>query len=251
MSNLVDINDGGRQQLSNEDSFRIIISSELQRLVKLKAEANSRYFEDKGHFLSGLLSMDLRSIFHIVTIKDNTKEIYIYDPKTGLYEGLGYETLSKASEKEISKYISKLGLIRRVKCFRPLSRKILVAYNGEIPKSREELLSLPCIGEYSSDAIRCFAYNENVAIIDSNVCRIVRRLVELKTKGELRRDPYLRKLMNKLLPQKDIKDFNWAMIDLGATICKPRKPLCNLCPIVSLCSYPKRSKNKDSETVSS
>ncbi len=148
------------------------------------------------------------------------------------------QTLSRASSQELLDFFSKLGIIRRVKCLESLSKKLITNYDGKIPQSREELLSLPCLGEYSSDAILCFAYNRNVAVIDSNICRIVSRLFGLKTKGELRRDPNFRKMMNDLLPQK-AKEFNWAMIDLGATICKPRKPLCNLCPIVSICSYHK------------
>ena len=78
---------------SEEDSLRIVISTEQERLVKLKAEASSRYWSDDKRFLSAILSMDLRSIFCIVTLKDNAKEIYIYNSKTGLYESEGYETL--------------------------------------------------------------------------------------------------------------------------------------------------------------
>ena len=60
----------------------------------LKGEAGARYFDKNRHFLSALLAMDLRSIFHIITLKD-TDDIFIYNPKTGLYEGLGNKTLKE------------------------------------------------------------------------------------------------------------------------------------------------------------
>ena len=68
-------------------------SDEYKSLVMLKGEASSRYWNDKKEFVAPFLSTDLRSFLHIVTLKDNPKEIYIYNPKTGLYEGNGYQTL--------------------------------------------------------------------------------------------------------------------------------------------------------------
>ncbi len=68
-------------------------SDEYKSLVMLKADASSRYWNDKKEFVAPLLSMDLRRILHIVTLKDNPKEINIYNPETGLYESEGYQTL--------------------------------------------------------------------------------------------------------------------------------------------------------------
>lgn len=151
--------------------------------------------------------------------------------------------LSSASENELFDFFSKLGLTRRVKCLEVLSKKLIIEYDGKIPESREELLSLPCIGEYSADAILCFAYDKKVSIVDSNICRVFRRLFDLKPKGDLRRNRSFKKILTKMLPVCGYKEFNWALIDLGATICRPRKPLCNFCPVKSLCSYFKNLKN--------
>ena len=84
-------------EIKTDDDLQKYITTEKHRLVGLQAEASSRYFDDKHHFQSALLAIDLRSIFHIITLKD-TDEIFIYNTETGLYEGdgkIGYNTLKE------------------------------------------------------------------------------------------------------------------------------------------------------------
>jgi A/G-specific adenine glycosylase len=145
--------------------------------------------------------------------------------------------LGLASKEEIMKYFCKLGLIHRARLLELLAKELLLRFDGKIPKKREELLSLPSIGEYVADAVLCFAFDEDIAVVDSNVCRIIGRIFDLKAEGEPRRDPQFRKAANKLLPAGKSKEFNWAMIDLGALICTPQNPSCNICPISDLCDY--------------
>ena len=147
------------------------------------------------------------------------------------------ERLSQASKEEIAGYFSKLGLIRRAGLIESLGKELLARFGGKVPKSREELMSLPSVGEYMTDAVLCFAFGEDVAVVDSNVCRIIGRIFDLKAKGEARRDPQFRQAVNKLLPSGKAKQFNWAIIDLGASICTPRKPSCNECPVSSICHF--------------
>jgi len=147
------------------------------------------------------------------------------------------EKLSQASKEEIAKYFSKLGLIRRARLVELLAKELLARFDGRIPKNREELLSLPSIGEYMADAVLCFAFDEDVAVVDSNVCRVIGRVLDLKAKGEARRDPQFRQAMNELLPLGEAKEFNWAIIDLGALICTSRNPSCKVCPISRFCNH--------------
>ena len=154
------------------------------------------------------------------------------------------ERLGRASKEEIAKYFSKLGLIRRAGLVELLTKELIVRFGGKIPKNRQELLSLPSVGEYIADAVLCFAFNEDVAVVDSNVCRIIGRVFDLKAKGEARRDPQFRRAVNELLPSGKSKEFNWAIIDLGAMICTPRNPSCNICPIKSSCIYGQRIMSK-------
>ena len=144
--------------------------------------------------------------------------------------------LNKATEKEVSEFFSRLGLLWRVKLVKRLANELINRYKGEIPKERDALLLLPAVGEYIADAILCFAYKKDVAVVDSNVCRIIGRLYNKKAKGEARRDPQFREAINQLLPPGKAREFNWAMIDFGALICKP-KPQCSKCPLNLYCCY--------------
>lgn len=147
------------------------------------------------------------------------------------------ERLGEASRKEIAIYFSKLGLIRRARLVVLFAQDLLTRFNGKIPRDRKELLSLPSVGEYTADALLCFAFDEDVTVVDSNVCRIVSRVFGLKARGEARRDPRYRKILDEILPSGKAKEFNWALIDLGALVCKPNNPLCKLCPLGSLCKF--------------
>ena len=145
--------------------------------------------------------------------------------------------LRQATREEITKYFSKLGLIHRAELVERLAQDLNRRFCGHIPKSREELLSLPSIGEYVADAVLCFAFGKDVSIIDSNVCRVMQRVFDLKIKGEARRNRGLRRLVDGLLPKGRAKEFNWAILDLASVICLPRRPLCPKCPLFSLCKF--------------
>jgi A/G-specific adenine glycosylase len=150
------------------------------------------------------------------------------------------QELRKATEEEIGEYFGRLGLLWRAKLVKRLVEEIVDKFDGEIPKDRDLLLSLPAVGEYIADAVLCFASDEDVAVVDSNVCRIIGRVFDLKARGEARKDPKYRQVVDKILPSGKAKEFNWALIDLGALICKPNRPLCGLCPLERLCQFAKR-----------
>ena len=78
---------------------------------------------------------------------------------------------------------------------------------------------------------------KDVAVVDANVCRILGRAFGLEVKGEPRRDPKFREIAQNTLPEGKAKEFNWAMIDLGALVCTPRKPSCGLCLMLPICDY--------------
>jgi len=152
--------------------------------------------------------------------------------------------LNRATEKEISEYFGRLGLLWRAKLVKRLADELVNRFKGEIPKERDLLLSLPAVGEYMADAVLCFAFDEDAAVVDSNVCRIIGRVFDLEARGEARRDPQFRRAVNELLPSGKAKEFNWAIIDLGALICTPRNPSCHKCPLRFLCVYGKKIASK-------
>jgi len=147
------------------------------------------------------------------------------------------QKLRAANPPEIRRYFVKLGLMWRAKNVEHLGEKLVKDFDGEVPKDRNELITLPGVGDYAADAVLCFAFGENVAIIDSNVCRVIGRAFGLKPKGEARRDPTYRKVAEQSLPKGKCREFNWALIDHASTICTPRNPKCRICPLNGICDF--------------
>lgn len=147
------------------------------------------------------------------------------------------DALSEADLTEIEKYFSKLGLLWRAKKFKFMADKISRDFKGQVPKKKDQLLSIPGVGEYVSDAVLCFAYREDTAIVDSNVCRVLGRIFGLKVKGEARRDPVYKQIAERLVPKGRCREFNWALIDYAHEICTPQNPKCIVCSLDSICDY--------------
>jgi A/G-specific adenine glycosylase len=152
--------------------------------------------------------------------------------------------LADATSKEIGDVFAKLGLRWRAKKVKKLARALILQHNGRIPDSREKLLSLPGVGEYTADAVLCFAYGKDVAVIDANVCRVIERVFGIKSCGEARRDPQFRQIAQRLVPPKRAREFNWAIIDLAALVCTPRNPKCAECPLRKLCSFSRAERRE-------
>ena len=106
-----------------------------------------------------------------------------------------------------------------------------VARRGAFPSTAAGLRQLPGIGAYTSAAIAAIAFGEKVAAVDTNVARVIARLNGLKrpARGEIER------LALAMMPDDRPGDFLQAMMDLGATICRPQAPRCGSCPLRSLC----------------
>jgi A/G-specific adenine glycosylase len=107
-------------------------------------------------------------------------------------------------------------------------------YGGAIPSKAEELLSLKGIGRYTAGAIRSFAFNKDAAILDTNVIRVLHRIF-IGEGDPKKQKPELWVLSEKLIPRGKGYDFNQALMDFGAMVCKARKPLCLLCPMRNIC----------------
>lgn len=145
-------------------------------------------------------------------------------------------TLASAQLKDVEAFFRQLGLIWRAKKVKELGDTLATNFSGRVPDTRERLLSLPGVGEYAADAVLASVYGKDVAAVDTNVCRVVGRLFGMKSRGEERRDPKFREVAQRMVPEDKAKEFNWAMMDLAALICKPKKPKHEQCPLKKLCS---------------
>jgi A/G-specific adenine glycosylase len=113
---------------------------------------------------------------------------------------------------------------------------IMEKFDGRIPDTLEEIRMLPGIGEYSAGAILSIAYGQTLPAVDGNVRRILCRLFAIrKPVDDTREQKQLQKLTASLVSVKHPGDFNQALMDLGATICKAKNPYCFRCPIGNLC----------------
>lgn len=147
--------------------------------------------------------------------------------------------LAVANKKEIRALIRSLGLPKRVTYLSSLARQIMTQHGGKVPRNRESLLSLPGVGEYTSAAVLCFAFGERLPIVDTNVLRIFGRFFGLKIPAKQGTSEKFRRLATSVLPRTNFKEFNYALLDLGAKICLPFNPKCGECPLRASCSYRK------------
>ena len=108
-------------------------------------------------------------------------------------------------------------------------------HDGRFPSDEKTLLALPGIGPYTASAIRAIAFDQKATVVDGNVERVVARLYAMK---QPLRDmkPLLKQKAAKLTPAKRPGDYAQAMMDLGATICTPKRPACSRCPVQTDCA---------------
>jgi A/G-specific adenine glycosylase len=122
-----------------------------------------------------------------------------------------------------------LGYYARARNLHACARAVVERHGGVFPADREQLKALPGIGDYTSGAIAAIAFNLRAAAVDGNAERVLARLRAIETPMPAAK-PALRALGEALTPPDRPGDFVQALMDLGATICAPRKPGCVLCP---------------------
>lgn len=153
-----------------------------------------------------------------------------------------FEHLSRRSDLEILSFFGKLGLYWRARNALRLVRAIQKNLQYRIPTNIVELRKLPGVGNYVAAAVACYAFGQPIVAVDSNVVRVVSRLFGLKTTLDSgRRSKQLLEMATGLLPENGSRDFNLALLDFSATVCRP-KPLCDICPLPGYCEF--YSKNK-------
>lgn len=149
--------------------------------------------------------------------------------------------LSKAKLENVQEIIKPLGLVFRAKHLIKMSKEIIERHNGLVPKEFDELMQLTGIGEYCGRAVLSFAFKQNIPIVDTNVARFLHRVYGINSPAPVNpsRKKYLFEIASDLLPRGKSRNFNFAVLDLCAEICKPQKPKCSECPLKSVCEYGK------------
>lgn len=153
--------------------------------------------------------------------------------------------LAKAPLEEVLALWSGLGYYSRARNLHKTAQIIVSERRGKFPKTRDELIKLPGIGEYTAGAIASIAFEERVPIVDGNVIRLLTRIFALE--GDPKAKPLKEMLWTiaaKLLPEERIGDFNQSLMELGALVCSSEEPHCNSCPLQTFC---KAYQNKEVE----
>ena len=151
------------------------------------------------------------------------------------------KTLAKASEQEVLSAWQGLGYYRRAKNLHLLARSV-----KELPTRAAELRELPGVGEYTAGAIASIAFGEKVACVDGNVERVMSRLSCDKTTGsELRKNSKLGIESVFSNGCQSPGEVNEALMELGALVCKPADPKCDICPLASQCKAFQTNKTSE------
>jgi A/G-specific adenine glycosylase len=143
------------------------------------------------------------------------------------------QDLARATLDEVRVAWAGLGYYRRAEALWRAAQQVAAA-GGVFPQTEAELQCLPGIGPYTSAAIAAIAFDRRANVVDGNVERVVARLFSLRTPLP-KAKPELRALAENLLPTARFADYAQAMMDLGATVCTPRRPACATCPFSGAC----------------
>lgn len=144
--------------------------------------------------------------------------------------------LAAASEDEVLRLWQGLGYYSRARNLHFTAKDIVKNYEGQFPQSFIELLKLKGVGRYTAAAIASFVYKEPVAVLDGNVIRVLSRYLGLDIPFDTSKGrKVFENKANELLDKENPDKFNQAIMDFGATVCKPKKPSCADCPLATNC----------------
>jgi A/G-specific adenine glycosylase len=130
-----------------------------------------------------------------------------------------------------------LGYYRRAENLHRLAQVVVKRHDGRVPDRPDVLRQLPGVGPYTAAAVATFAYLKRAAPVDTNVARVLRRVFRPRLPAGARGERAIQKLAQVVLPHRSRAawEFNQALMDLGATVCKARKPECPRCPVRGTC----------------
>ncbi|ANH82932.1 A/G-specific adenine glycosylase [Niabella ginsenosidivorans] len=144
--------------------------------------------------------------------------------------------LANAEEKKVFKLWEGLGYYSRCKNLIQTAKTVSTEFNGKFPDTYEVILKLKGIGPYTAAAIASFAFDLPHAVIDGNVFRVLSRIFGIREPIDTTAGKKLfTALAEKLLDKEQPGLYNQAIMDFGATVCKPSNPLCNKCPFRNKC----------------
>lgn len=166
------------------------------------------------------------------------------------------EALAEAPSEAVMQAWAGLGYYSRARNLHACAKAVVERHGGRFPADEEALRALPGIGLYTAAAVAAIAFDIPAAAVDGNVERVATRLYAIEAPLPAAK-PAIREATRALVPEARPGDFAQALMDLGATICTPRRPACALCPWMGACaaraagtqeSFPRKEKKAPRET---
>ena len=166
------------------------------------------------------------------------------------------EDLAKAELDDVLHAWQGLGYYSRARNLHKCARQVTGEHGGIFPETEAELVKLPGVGPYTSAAIAAIAYGRKATPVDGNIERVMARLHAIETPLPAAK-PEIRTIAEGLTPEQRAGDFAQALMDLGATVCRPKAPDCDVCPLEADCvarmggeagRYPLRAPKKPKPT---
>ena len=143
-----------------------------------------------------------------------------------------FESLADAPAGEVIRAWAGMGYNRRALNLQRAAQAVVERHGGALPTDLKALRSLPGVGEYTANALACFAQGRQVAVVDTNVRRVLGRVFHWPSTPL---DREVSESAERVLPEGKAWSWNQALMDLGATVCTSRRPTCLLCPVRSAC----------------
>jgi A/G-specific adenine glycosylase len=147
-----------------------------------------------------------------------------------------FAALAAASTAEVIRRWTPLGYNRRAVRLQAIAREVVAHRGGQLPGSADELRALDGLGAYTANAVACFAFEQPVAVVDTNVRRVLGRIFPDLLGPQPSGPAAMQRFAESVLPSDRAYDWNQALMDLGATICTARAPKCIRCPVALACA---------------
>jgi A/G-specific adenine glycosylase len=149
-----------------------------------------------------------------------------------------FEVLASAPEPEVREAWDGLGYYARARNLHRAAQIVVRDHDGRLPDDPAVIRQLPGIGRYTAGAVLSIAYGKDAAILDTNAARVLSRVFGVRVRGgKYRLQRRLWDLAERVTPKGEAGVFNQAIMDLGATVCRPRRPACVRCPVRSVCRF--------------
>ena len=145
------------------------------------------------------------------------------------------EEILLLSDKELQKLIKPSGMYKqKAKNIKKLCKILVEELKGKIPRKREDLLKLPGVGNKTADVVLCYGYGIPTIPIDTHCNRVPKRLGLVPQNAKLEE---VKKLLEKIVPEKNRIIVNIGFVKFGKNICRPIKPYCHICHFKKFCNY--------------